>query len=81
MTSSMVFSATDARDLIFALLGVISATDRELDIKSDYSMSCRDVYINTAKSMLKSEGLCLLSFAQAPRVCKMSLLIRDIISS
>lgn len=43
----MVFSTTDARDLIFALLGVISDNNSELNTKADYSMPRRDVYVNT----------------------------------
>jgi hypothetical protein len=52
-------------DHIFGLLGM--ATDfATSQIRSDYSMSCRDVYTQAARHCIASEGLRVLSLCQWP---------------
>lgn len=47
-----LFTATDSRDRVFALLGI--ATDaRELEVKPDYSKSCEEVYTGLARILLR----------------------------
>jgi hypothetical protein len=48
--------ASDPRDRIYALLGMISDSHR-YDIKPDYSKSKAEVYIETSRALLKVQGM------------------------
>jgi hypothetical protein len=54
--------ATDARDKVFALLGIATEIG---DLKADYRKSLKEVYVDTAWALIKTGGLSLLSVTQA----------------
>jgi hypothetical protein len=61
--------ATDQRDLVFSLLGIVSDKDdlEKAGLSVDYHLPTRGVYINTSKALLKRGHLELLSLRQANR--------------
>ncbi|PQE19198.1 HET-6OR heterokaryon incompatibility (het-6OR allele) protein [Rutstroemia sp. NJR-2017a BBW] len=59
------FSATDDRDLIFALLGLTSdAEDTKLSPDYDESTTCQEVYTSAARYMIYQGDVDVLSLAQ-----------------
>ncbi len=67
MAVNQAFMATDQRDTIFALLGIVNDRE-ELNIRPDYSKSCRSLFIGVARSLLRQRGLTVLSFAQSSKI-------------
>jgi hypothetical protein len=62
--------STDARDKIFALLGL--AVDRKeleyLGLFPDYTKSCKEVYTTAMVALLQQGHISLLSFCQTPKL-------------
>jgi hypothetical protein len=61
-STGMDMSATDPRDHIFALLGLVGDAG-ELEIRPDYSKPVAKVYVDVAKKMLVAGHLSILSLA------------------
>ncbi|KAJ4353554.1 uncharacterized protein N0V89_005284 [Didymosphaeria variabile] len=60
---SSALTATDPRDHIYGLFGIIEDAD-ELGIKVDYSLSVESVYEGVARALLRTEGLKMLQCCQ-----------------
>ncbi|KAF2678522.1 hypothetical protein K458DRAFT_394796 [Lentithecium fluviatile CBS 122367] len=58
--------ATDPRDKIYALSGIAEDTE-SLNLKTDYSKTCEEVFVEVAISLLEKEGLDMLSIFHALR--------------
>ena len=64
--SASGFTASDPRDVVFALLGI--ANDREeLNIKVDYLKSCPLIYTETARAFLRQNDLQFLAAVEHPK--------------
>jgi hypothetical protein len=62
LVNTMTLNATDARDKVFALIGLAVEKDRQ-KLAPDYSKSVAQVYAETAKHIITSTGLLdILSF-------------------
>lgn len=56
--------ATDERDHVFGLLGLVSRSDlRELNVKADYGMEAKEVFTQVSAALLKQGNRYLLSAA------------------
>jgi len=60
---SSASTATDPRDNIFALMGLVE-DDERIGIPVDYSQNLRTVYENTGRALLRTEGLKVLQCCQ-----------------
>lgn len=60
------FAASDARDYIFALLGLVHETDRAT-IQADYSKTCAEVYTQVTKHFIASHGPEVLTWCRFPK--------------
>ena len=58
--------ATDPRDRVYALLGMASDS-KQLGVRPDYSVDCSTVYTHTARKLLETRNLGILSFCQEPK--------------
>ena len=62
--STRVLEASDARDYVFALLGLATDT-AELGLHADYSKSNPDVYISLARALVKHGQFIVLSWCRS----------------
>lgn len=63
ISMSHKLDATEMRDKVFALLGLVSDEDRAV-IRPDYKRPLRDILIDVTLQSIKSEGLMFLNFVE-----------------
>lgn len=68
-SNSRRIGATDPRDRVYALLG-IAIDDAAKDIVADYTLSCEQAYISTARALLRHGHDDILSLCRIRGVCR-----------
>lgn len=67
-SNSCRIGATDPRDRVYALLGIAN-DDAAKDIVADYTLSCEQAYVNTARALLRHGHDDILSLCRIRGTC------------
>lgn len=66
MMTMTIRETSDPRDRVYALLGLADDA-KQLGIRPNYSLSCAEVYVNTAMALIQDHGLIVLSYCSFGR--------------